>query len=227
MRPWSTSNTPSLKKNCLLFYQDGAGTICSLLLRLDEAIYWPFEVWSWNQNLIPITLATTILFPISSQKIQEDNWDQTHMSDLCQQPGPFTVYFQREAASRLSWWHCWKNQRLQSRDKWPSKCIPGLFSFLWHQQLHSLGRHYFVDLGSQRKPKGSFCLKMPLKSSSGGLSLVSVWHQYIFVHSWFCLQVGAVSWLSEHDTQEEEQYTNGEISDKQYRQTLTLPAESG
>lgn len=192
MRSWITSNTPSLKKNWLLFYQDGAGTISSLLLRSDEAIYWPFEVWSWNQNLIPITLATTIQFPIPSQKIQEDNWDQTCMSDLCQQPGPFTIYFQREAASKLSWWHCWKNRWLQSGGKWPSRCIHGLSSFLWHQQLHSLGRHCFGVLESQIKPKGSSCLQMPLKSSSGGLSLVCAWHQYIYVHSWFCLQVGAI-----------------------------------
>lgn len=71
IRSWRTRNTLSLKKNCLQLNQEEASTVCSLLLHLHEAIYLPFEVCSRNQLLIPITLATTALFPTSSSRSKE------------------------------------------------------------------------------------------------------------------------------------------------------------
>lgn len=70
---WSTKNVPCLEVNCLQLNLEEAGTVCSLVLCLNEAIYEPFEVCSRNQHLIPVTLATIALFPISSSRSKESS----------------------------------------------------------------------------------------------------------------------------------------------------------
>lgn len=70
---WSTKNVPCLKEYCRQLNLEEAGTVFSLVLCLKEAIYEPFEVCSRNQRLIPITLATTTLFQISSSRSKESS----------------------------------------------------------------------------------------------------------------------------------------------------------
>lgn len=73
---WSTKNVPSLKENCLQLSLEEAGTVCSLVLCWNEAIYEPFEVCSRNHHFIPITLERLLCFqsPLQGQKNQADNW---------------------------------------------------------------------------------------------------------------------------------------------------------